>query len=122
MRRIQYNGKFTNLTISITRNRRTWQFVADDRTCGYSASAVRDIEPGEELFAFYAEDYFQDVEGGCPCGSCKQDLYEMLESKEEERKQERKQQDAIDKEIIAGKKKERNKRRREKREARIDDN
>ena len=75
---------------------------------------IEDIQPGEELYAYYGDDYFDDLEGGCPCRSCNRDAYEALEVEKEQRRVQQRQKEEDDKAIIADKKKERNKRRRDK--------
>jgi len=90
------------------------QFIAIDESCGYTAMAVRDIEPGEELFTFYSLDYFQDIKGGCPCRSCQPEEHELQEAEKQEQQINMRHQVERDKAIIEGKKKEQKKRRREK--------
>jgi len=75
---------------------------------------LKNIEAGDELFADYGSDYFNDLEGGCPCRSCNTQLYEALEAEERERRTQRRQKDEDDKVAIAQKRKERSKKRKEK--------
>jgi len=76
--------------------------------------ALKDIEAGDELFADYGSDYFNDLEGGCPCRSCNTQLYEVLEAEERECRMQQCQKDEDDKVAIAQKKKERSKKRKQK--------
>jgi len=75
---------------------------------------LKDIEAGDELYADYGSDYFNDLEGGCPCHSCNVQWYEASEEDAYERQKQRQKKEEVDKVVIADKKKERNKRRREK--------
>ena len=89
------------------------KFVAIDNSCGYTAMALRDIAPGEEIFAFYGTDYFQDMAGGCPCRSCKPEVHEQWEAEKEEHQNNQQCSADNDKAIIEKKRKEQKKRRRE---------
>jgi len=75
---------------------------------------IEDIQPGKELYVYYGEDYFEDLEGGCPCRSCNHDAYEALEVEMEQCRVQQHQKEEDNKAIIADKKKEWNKRRRDK--------
>src|SRR6266700_1195890 len=96
---------------------KTTQFIAIDNSCGYTAMAVRDIEAGEEIFTFYSLDYFQDMEGGCPCRSCQPDIYAQQEAEEQGRRLNLQHQDVINETVIEAKQKEQRKKRREKQKA-----
>ena len=69
--------------------------------------------PGEELFTFYGSDYFQDVEGGCPCKSCDPETHKLeVEARQNEQLKMRGQME-IDKSVIEDKRKAQKKRRRD---------
>ena len=76
--------------------------------------ALKDIKAGDELFANYGSDYFDDLERGCPCRSCNTQLYEALEAEEHERQMQQRQKEEDDIAVIAQKRKERSKKRKEK--------
>ena len=75
---------------------------------------IEDIQPSEELYMYYGEDYFEDLEGGCPCKSCNHDAYEALEVEKEQHGVQQHQKEEDNKVIIADKKKEQKKKRRDK--------
>ena len=89
------------------------QFIAIESSCGYTAMAVRNIAIDEEIYTYYGPDYFQDVEGGCPCRSCQPDVHACHEAEEEERKSNIQRQEENDKKTIEDKRKGRRERRRE---------
>ena len=93
------------------------QFIAIDDSCGYTAMALKDIAHEEELFAFYGPDYFQDVEGGCPCQACKPEQYEIYEATKKERQIDLQCQEKSDNALIEQKRTNQKKRRWEKRKA-----
>jgi hypothetical protein len=82
---------------------------------------LKDIEAGDELYADYGSDYFNDLEGGCPCRSCNARWYEASEKDAYERQEQRQKKEEVDKVVIMDKKKERNKRRREKQKSKSND-
>jgi len=73
-----------------------------------------DIKPEEELFAFYSSDYFDDVEGGCPCQSCQHEAYTQCDADKQERQRDMQHQAEKDQIIIKEKRKEQKQRRRAK--------
>ena len=89
------------------------QFIAIDESCGYTAMAVKDILPGEEIFSFYGSDYFENMEDGCPCRSCQPEAHKIYEAEQQEYQLKKQCQVEIDKEMIDEKRKARKKRRRD---------
>ena len=73
---------------------------------------IEDIRAGEKLYAYYGENYFEDLEDGCPCKSCNCDAYEALEVEKEQHQVQQHQKEEDNKAIIADKKKEWKQRRR----------
>lgn len=94
------------------------QFIAIENSCGYTAMAVKNIAVDEEIYTYYGPDYFQDVEGGCPCRSCQPDVHARYEAEEQECKLNILHQKEIDKKTIEDKRKGRRERRKEKQKAR----
>ena len=97
------------------------QWEAHDNSCRFTTKVIEDIQPGEELYVYYGEDYFEDLEGGCPCKSCNRDAYEALEVEKEQHRVQQCQKEEDDKAIIADKKKERKKKRRDKQKGKSND-
>jgi hypothetical protein len=93
------------------------QFIAIENSCGYTAMAVRNIALDEEIHTYYGPDYFQDVDGGCPCRSCQPDVHVRYEAEEQERKLNLQRKEETDNKIIEDKRKGRKEKRKEKRKA-----
>ena len=64
---------------------------------------VRNIAADEEIYTYYGPDYFQDIEGRCPCRSCQPDVHAHHEAEEEECKLNIQRQEEIDKKTIKDK-------------------
>lgn len=79
--------------------------------------ALKNIEPEEELFAFYSSDYFDDIEGGCPCRSCQPEAYVQHHAEKQEHQRNMQRQAQEDRTIIEEKQKEQKQRRRAKQKA-----
>jgi hypothetical protein len=90
------------------------QWEAIDNSCAFTTMALKDIEFGEELYADYGSNYFDDIEGGCPCRSCNAQSFATFEMEKKQQQEQCREQEELDKIAIAGKRKEQNKRRREK--------
>ena len=120
LRFVNHICKGSNITVSLQiltihlKYKYICQWEAIDNSCGYTTVALKDIEAGDELYADYGSDYFNDLEEGCPCHSCNAQWYEAAEEDAYERQKQQQEKEEMDKQVIADKKKERNKRRREK--------
>lgn len=117
LRFVNHICKGSNITVSLQiltihlKYKYICQWEAIDNSCGYTTVALKDIEAGDELYADYGSDYFNDLEEGCPCNA---QWYEAAEEDAYERQKQQQEKEEMDKQVIADKKKERNKRRREK--------